>query len=106
VIHDARFAGADYRERWRLKKLARRWRQRLATMPPLERQLILETIADLNAADGVARRADTEGAAAGGAECGRITGQSEPLPDTKPHPRAGGIPSSLFTPPSALTGGR
>lgn len=48
VLHDPRYIGRDFRERARIKKKARRWQQRLAALPPLERQAVLSVaLADL-----------------------------------------------------------
>jgi DNA adenine methylase len=45
-LHDYRFLGSDYRERERIKRKKRRWVNRLATMPTLERQALLSAIAE------------------------------------------------------------
>ena len=44
VLHDLRYVGDDYRERDRIKKKARRWRDNLEAMPAHERQFILSTL--------------------------------------------------------------
>jgi 16S rRNA G966 N2-methylase RsmD len=48
LLHDARYAGKDFRDRQRLKRKATRWRRRLASMDPLERQVIAEALADVD----------------------------------------------------------
>ena len=47
-LHDPRFAGRDARERWRIGKRARRWREKYLALPPAERQAMM---AELWAAD-------------------------------------------------------
>lgn len=44
VLHDIRFAGANYRERERIKRLRTRWAARFARMPALEQQAIAEAL--------------------------------------------------------------
>lgn len=41
ALHDYRFLGADFRERERIGRKARRWAVRLAGLAPLERQAVL-----------------------------------------------------------------
>ena len=44
ALHDYRFLGRNYRERERINRRVRRWRSRLNTLPPLERQAILSAL--------------------------------------------------------------
>ncbi len=46
ALHDTRFAGRDFRERWALTKQKRRWVARLAKMSPLKRQALAEALAE------------------------------------------------------------
>ena len=41
ALHDYRYLGDDYQERWNLTKRKRRWVKRLKAMPPLERKMML-----------------------------------------------------------------
>lgn len=41
ALHDYRYLGNDYNERWNLTKRKRRWIKRLKKMPPLERKMLL-----------------------------------------------------------------
>lgn len=41
ALHDYRYLGNDYNERWNLTKRKRRWIKRLKAMPPLERKMLL-----------------------------------------------------------------
>lgn len=46
-LHDYRYLGRDFRERERIKRKKQRWKQKLSTMPALERYAILSELADL-----------------------------------------------------------
>lgn len=46
VLHDYRWLGSNFRERERLKRMKRRWVDRLTRMQPLERRMLLAAIAD------------------------------------------------------------
>jgi len=43
-LHDYRFLGDTYRERERIRRRIERWKERLETMPPLERNALLHAI--------------------------------------------------------------
>ena len=45
ALHDYRYLGADFRERERIKKKARRWAKNVAALPALERQAVLSEMA-------------------------------------------------------------
>jgi hypothetical protein len=45
ALHDYRFLGDNYRERERIKRKQKRWKDRLVKMPILERQALLAAIA-------------------------------------------------------------
>lgn len=45
-LHDYSFLGRDYRERERIRRKLDRWRAKLAALPPLERQAIIESLRD------------------------------------------------------------
>lgn len=47
VPHDLNYIGRDYRDRWRLKRLQRRWRSRLERMKPAERALLAAELAEV-----------------------------------------------------------
>lgn len=51
ALHDYSYAGADFRERERIKRKKARWKARLEKLPPIERQAILEILADISGAD-------------------------------------------------------
>lgn len=53
-LHDPRFAGADYRERERIKKKKARWVRMLSAMPPAERQAVAEALSTVAAGGGAA----------------------------------------------------
>jgi DNA adenine methylase len=44
VLHDARFVGKNFTDRQRIQRKARRWAQRLLSMPPGEKSAVLEHI--------------------------------------------------------------
>lgn len=46
ALHDYRYLGGDYRERERIKRKAKRWRQRFDKLPILERQAIVKELRD------------------------------------------------------------
>lgn len=46
ALHDYRYLGDDYNQRWNLTKRKRRWLKRLKTMPPLERKMLLWAITE------------------------------------------------------------
>lgn len=46
-LHDYRYLGSNYRERERIKRKQARWKNRLETMPALERYALLSTIEEL-----------------------------------------------------------
>ena len=46
ALHDYRYLGEDYRERERIKRKKKRWTDRLACMPLLERQALLAAMAE------------------------------------------------------------
>jgi hypothetical protein len=50
-LHDYRFLGKDYRERERIKKRKRRWRDKLGKMGRLERFAILEAVNEARTAN-------------------------------------------------------
>lgn len=50
ALHDYRYLGRNFRERERIKRKKKRWRNRLAAMPLLERRLLVATLAEV---DGV-----------------------------------------------------
>ena len=43
-LHDVRFFGADYRERFRIKRKRDRWQRRFLAMPAGERQVVREAL--------------------------------------------------------------
>ena len=43
-LHDYRYLGSDYRERYRLKEKVKRWTKRLETMPILEQQALMHAM--------------------------------------------------------------
>ena len=43
-LHDPRFAGADYDQRWTMSKRQRRWVRMLSAMPPRERWAMLDVL--------------------------------------------------------------
>lgn len=43
-LHDYRFLGGGFRDRERIKRKVKRWRDRLARMPVLERQALLRAM--------------------------------------------------------------
>lgn len=47
-LHDISCVGRDYRDRWRLKKLVRRWRARIARMKPVERQILADVLLSID----------------------------------------------------------
>ena len=55
VLHDARFAGLNHRERWNLEKRKRSWTRKLQAMTPHERQAMREALAGIDAGSGGAR---------------------------------------------------
>jgi len=50
-LHDTRFVGEDFRERWRIEKRRRRWRARLEKMNPLERDALFVALTEVMARD-------------------------------------------------------
>lgn len=46
-LHDDRYTGMDYRERWRIEKRRRRWRARLQRLEPLERVTLYQALVDV-----------------------------------------------------------
>ena len=54
VLHDARFAGGGYRERYRIKRKTQRWAARFAAMPAAERQIIATALASVDRATSTA----------------------------------------------------
>lgn len=59
-LHDYRYLGADYRERENLARQKNRWRRRLERMPVLQRQALLQVLAEIQAgsSDGEGLRGD------------------------------------------------
>jgi DNA adenine methylase len=55
-LHDYRFLGEDYRERERIKRLLRRWKQRTAVMNPLQRMALLSLLNEGAAAEAATNR--------------------------------------------------
>ena len=51
VLHDSRFVGGGFRQRWNLTRQKRRWLARLEKMSPLQRQALLEAISEAGLAD-------------------------------------------------------
>jgi len=49
-IHDVRYVGEGFRERERIGRKRNRWVKRLSAMPPAERQVIREALADVDRA--------------------------------------------------------
>ena len=47
ALHDYRYLGVDYRERERIKRKVRRWQDKLAGLPEIERRAILSSLAEL-----------------------------------------------------------
>lgn len=43
-LHDYRYLGADYRERYRIKEKVKRWTRRLESMPILEQQALMHAM--------------------------------------------------------------
>ena len=43
-LHDYRYLGSDYRERYRLKEKVKRWTKRLESMPILEQQALMQAM--------------------------------------------------------------
>ena len=43
-LHDYRYLGSDYRERYRLKEKVKRWTKRLEGMPVLEQQALMHAM--------------------------------------------------------------
>jgi len=50
-LHDDRYTGINFRERWRIEKKRRRWKARLQKMPPLERETLYAALVDVMRAD-------------------------------------------------------
>jgi site-specific DNA-adenine methylase len=46
-LHDHRYTGSNYRERWRIQKKRRRWRARLLRLPVLERATLYAALVDV-----------------------------------------------------------
>ena len=46
-LHDLRYVGADYRDRWRIEKRRRRWKARLEKLNPLERATLFAALVDV-----------------------------------------------------------
>ncbi len=44
TLHDYRYLGEDYRERERIRRRVNRWKKRLESLSPLERQAVLQGI--------------------------------------------------------------
>lgn len=51
AFHDVRFAGEDFRERWRIKKKARRWSSRIMALPAIERAALMSALETALAAE-------------------------------------------------------
>lgn len=51
-LHDYKFLGADFRERERIKRKRKRWKQKLESMPALERHALMATIEELKSFSG------------------------------------------------------
>lgn len=47
TLHDLRYVGRDYRERWRIEKRRRRWKARLQKLDPLERATLFAALVDV-----------------------------------------------------------
>lgn len=54
ALHDTKHVGSNYRERWKLTKMRRRWSAKIAKMEPLQRQALMEAISSSNAEVGAA----------------------------------------------------
>lgn len=52
ALHDYRFLGNDFRQRLRIKRKLKRWTDRIADLPVLERQALMEGMASTIAATG------------------------------------------------------
>lgn len=50
-LHDYRYLGETYPDRWRIHKRQRSWLRMLAAMPPLERRAMLAAVVDANSDD-------------------------------------------------------
>jgi len=50
-LHDTRFVGVNFRERWRIEKRRRRWRNRLEKMNPLERDALFVAMKEVMVRD-------------------------------------------------------
>ena len=46
-LHDYRYLGSDYRERYQLKEKVKRWTKRLQGMPVLEQQALMHAMQNL-----------------------------------------------------------
>ncbi|HVT74564.1 MAG TPA: DNA adenine methylase [Lacunisphaera sp.] len=46
-LHDLRFVGMNFRERWRIKKRIRRWTSRLVRLAPTERAALFSALVDV-----------------------------------------------------------
>lgn len=53
VLHDPRYAGANFRERERIKRKTGRWVARLRSMPPTERAVIAEALQVVELAEAI-----------------------------------------------------
>jgi DNA adenine methylase len=53
ALHDYRYLGRNFRERERIKRKKKRWANRLARMPLLERRLLVATLAEVDAARSI-----------------------------------------------------
>jgi hypothetical protein len=59
-LHDARYIGADFRERERIKRKQARWRRRLSTMPAIEREAMLAVLLELASPEVAGRSSSSE----------------------------------------------
>lgn len=50
-MHDGRYIGGTFRERERIKRKQQRWRARLAKLPAVEREVMLEILNELASLD-------------------------------------------------------
>lgn len=51
LLHDYRYIGGSFPERWRIHKRQRSWLKMLGRMPAIERRAMLAAIADAHAAE-------------------------------------------------------
>ncbi len=83
VLHDSRFVGVDFRDRWRIEKRRRNLLKKFLSMPDLERAALFTALVDVMAGKGPS--ADS-GAAVHNARSGapRAVAGAQPVPRATP----------------------